>query len=32
MLLALHLGRLKDAGRLAPEHVSMGKLTTSTPP
>jgi glutaryl-CoA dehydrogenase len=25
-LLALHLGRLKDAGRLAPEHVSMGKL------
>jgi glutaryl-CoA dehydrogenase len=26
LLLALHLGRLKDAGRLAPEHVSMGKL------
>jgi glutaryl-CoA dehydrogenase len=26
MLLALHLGRLKDAGRLRPEHVSMGKL------
>jgi glutaryl-CoA dehydrogenase len=25
-LLALHLGRLKDQGRLAPEHVSMGKL------
>jgi glutaryl-CoA dehydrogenase len=25
-LLALHLGRLKDEGRLAPEHVSMGKL------
>ena len=25
-LLALHLGRLKDAGRLVPEHVSMGKL------
>lgn len=25
-LLALHLGRLKDAGRLAPEQVSMGKL------
>lgn len=26
MLLALHLGRLKDAGRLAPEQVSLGKL------
>jgi len=26
VLLALHLGRLKDAGRLAPEQVSMGKL------
>ncbi|WP_208869628.1 acyl-CoA dehydrogenase family protein [Micromonospora cremea] len=26
MLLALHLGRLKDAGRLAPEQVSAGKL------
>ena len=26
MLLALHLGRLKDEGRLAPEHVSIGKL------
>ncbi|OSC38827.1 acyl-CoA dehydrogenase family protein [Mycobacterium decipiens] len=25
-LLALHLGRLKDAGRLHPEHVSFGKL------
>jgi glutaryl-CoA dehydrogenase len=25
-LLALHLGRLKDTGRLQPEHVSMGKL------
>jgi glutaryl-CoA dehydrogenase len=25
-LLALHLGRLKDSGRLQPEHVSMGKL------
>jgi glutaryl-CoA dehydrogenase len=26
MLLALHLGRLKDAGRLRPEQVSLGKL------
>src|SRR5690606_27790145 len=26
MLLALHLGRLKDAGRLQPEQVSLGKL------
>jgi len=26
MLLALHLGRMKDEGRLAPAHVSMGKL------
>ena len=26
LLLALHLGRLKDAGRLEPEQVSMGKL------
>ena len=26
MLLALHLGRMKDEGRLAPQHVSMGKL------
>ena len=25
-LLALHLGRLKDSGKLRPEHVSMGKL------
>ncbi len=25
-LLALHIGRLKDAGRGRPEHVSMGKL------
>jgi glutaryl-CoA dehydrogenase len=25
-LMALHLGRMKDQGRLAPEHVSMGKL------
>ena len=26
MLLALHLGRLKDSGQLAPEQVSLGKL------
>ncbi|HEV7623769.1 MAG TPA: acyl-CoA dehydrogenase family protein [Amnibacterium sp.] len=26
VLLALHLGRLKDAGRLTPEQVSLGKL------
>ncbi|MFC5727873.1 MULTISPECIES: acyl-CoA dehydrogenase family protein [Nocardioides] len=26
MLLALHLGRLKDQGRLTPEQVSLGKL------
>ena len=26
VLLALHLGRLKDAGRLAPKQVSLGKL------
>ena len=26
MLLALHLGRLKDAGRITPEQVSVGKL------
>jgi glutaryl-CoA dehydrogenase len=26
MLLALHLGRMKDDGTLRPEHVSMGKL------
>ncbi len=25
-LLALHLGRLKDSGRLKPEHISLGKL------
>jgi glutaryl-CoA dehydrogenase len=25
-LLAMHLGRMKDRGRLRPEHVSMGKL------
>jgi glutaryl-CoA dehydrogenase len=25
-LLALHLGRLKDQGRIRPQHVSMGKL------
>src|SRR6202012_2148345 len=25
-LLALHLGRMKDAGTLRPEHVSLGKL------
>jgi glutaryl-CoA dehydrogenase len=25
-LMALHLGRMKDDGRLRPEHVSMGKL------
>jgi glutaryl-CoA dehydrogenase len=25
-LLALHLGRMKDEGRLVPQHVSMGKL------
>jgi glutaryl-CoA dehydrogenase len=27
MLLALHLGRLKDAGTLRPEQISLGKLT-----
>ncbi|MDQ3990807.1 MAG: acyl-CoA dehydrogenase family protein [Actinomycetota bacterium] len=26
MLLALHLGRMKDRGRLRPEHVSLGKM------
>jgi glutaryl-CoA dehydrogenase len=26
MLLAVHLGRLKEAGRIRPEHVSVGKL------
>jgi glutaryl-CoA dehydrogenase len=25
-LLAMHLGRMKDAGTLRPEHVSLGKL------
>jgi len=28
LLLALHLGRLKDEGRLAPEQVSLGKLNS----
>ncbi|PRY54037.1 glutaryl-CoA dehydrogenase [Knoellia remsis] len=28
MLLALHLGRLKDAGDLAPDQVSLGKLNS----
>jgi glutaryl-CoA dehydrogenase len=28
MLLALHLGRLKDAGELRPEQVSLGKLNS----
>ena len=28
MLLALHLGRLKDEGRLRPEQVSLGKLNS----
>jgi glutaryl-CoA dehydrogenase len=28
-LLALHFGRLKDAGKLAPEHVSIGKLNNT---
>jgi len=27
MLLAVHLGAMRDAGNLAPEHVSFGKLT-----
>src|SRR5699024_8282095 len=26
MLLAMHLGRLKDNGQLSPEHVSLGKM------
>jgi glutaryl-CoA dehydrogenase len=26
LLVALHLGRMKDAGSLAPQHVSFGKL------
>jgi glutaryl-CoA dehydrogenase len=29
MLLALHLGRLKDAGRIAPKQVSLGKLNNA---
>jgi len=29
LLLALHLGRLKDAGRLAPKQVSLGKLNNA---
>jgi len=29
MLLALHLGRLKDAGRLEPHQVSLGKLNNA---
>lgn len=29
MLLALHLGRLKDAGTLRPEQVSLGKLNSA---
>jgi glutaryl-CoA dehydrogenase len=29
MLLALHLGRLKDAGTLRPEQVSLGKLNNT---
>jgi glutaryl-CoA dehydrogenase len=28
MLLALHLGRIKDAGRIRPEQVSLGKLNS----
>jgi glutaryl-CoA dehydrogenase len=28
MLLALHLGRAKDAGTLSPEQVSVGKLNS----
>lgn len=28
-LLALHLGRMKDEGKLAPEHVSFGKLSNT---
>jgi glutaryl-CoA dehydrogenase len=28
-LLALHLGRMKEAGRLRPEHVSFGKLNNT---
>jgi len=29
VLLALHLGRLKDAGHLAPRQVSVGKLNNA---
>jgi len=29
LLLALHLGRLKDAGRIAPKQVSLGKLNNA---
>ena len=29
MLLALHLGRLKDAGRLKPHQISLGKLSNT---
>jgi glutaryl-CoA dehydrogenase len=29
VLLALHLGRLKDAGRIAPKQVSLGKLNNA---
>jgi glutaryl-CoA dehydrogenase len=29
MLLAYHLGRMKEAGRLRPEHVSIGKLNNT---
>jgi glutaryl-CoA dehydrogenase len=29
MLLAMHLGRLKDAGRIRPEQVSVGKLNNA---
>jgi glutaryl-CoA dehydrogenase len=28
-LLAYHLGRMKEAGRLHPEHVSVGKLNNA---
>jgi glutaryl-CoA dehydrogenase len=29
MLLAVHLGRMKDEGRARPEHISMGKLNNA---
>ena len=29
MLLALHLGRLKDAGKITPEQISLGKLNNA---